>query len=286
MIQARVLLLLCFVLLPGALADRPPKKEKGPPLLWRIEGDKPSHLLGTIELGVDAKKALAPVVWQRLKHSPTFVTDVDLRNVIGQRLTPHLLLPKGRMLDTLLAPATWNRLTRMVGDLSEEDIKRYRPWVLSQMLLPPALTRGTPMRRVLIDTAARARKKLVFLESVLAQVKRASGLPLVKQASALSWEINNRALHKKQLEAQVAAYRAGSLSSLGQRIFDPRRLQRFPEFFEQMYTRPNQQWMARLEPLIKQGHVFIALDSTHLLGQQGLIELLRARGYKVVRIDK
>ena len=51
------------------------------------------------------------------------------------------------------------------------------------------LTRGTPMQRALLDAAAKSRKKLAFLDTVLAQVKRASALPLDKQAASLSWEV-------------------------------------------------------------------------------------------------
>lgn len=43
----------------------------------------------------------------------------------------------------------------------------------------------------------------------------------------------------------------------------------------------NIKWVDKLEPLLKQGGVFIAVGALHLPGNNGLIELLRAQGYQV-----
>jgi len=41
----------------------------------------------------------------------------------------------------------------------------------------------------------------------------------------------------------------------------------------------------RMEPWLKQGGAFIAVGALHLPGEQGLIRLLRQRGYSVRVVD-
>ena len=42
----------------------------------------------------------------------------------------------------------------------------------------------------------------------------------------------------------------------------------------------------RLLPLLTEGGSFIAVGAMHLIGEDGLVELLRAAGYTVTRIDE
>ena len=52
---------------------------------------------------------------------------------------------------------------------------------------------------------------------------------------------------------------------------------------ELVYTR-NRDWIPKLEPILAQGDVFIAVGADHLLGTRGVVSLLQARGYAVKRI--
>jgi len=47
----------------------------------------------------------------------------------------------------------------------------------------------------------------------------------------------------------------------------------------------NRMWMPRLLPLLEQGNAFVAVGALHLPGEDGLIELLRAEGWTVTRLD-
>jgi uncharacterized protein YbaP (TraB family) len=52
----------------------------------------------------------------------------------------------------------------------------------------------------------------------------------------------------------------------------------------QMLTRRNHRMVERMEPFFNQGRVFVAVGALHLVGDEGLISLLRQRGYTVNRI--
>ncbi len=46
----------------------------------------------------------------------------------------------------------------------------------------------------------------------------------------------------------------------------------------------NKNWIPKIENNIKNGQVFIAVGAAHLPGENGVIQLLRNKGYKVTAI--
>ena len=57
------------------------------------------------------------------------------------------------------------------------------------------------------------------------------------------------------------------------------------EFQRRLIVDRNQRMAERMEPWLKQGGAFIAVGALHLPGEQGLIRLLRQRGYSVRVVD-
>ena len=59
-----------------------------------------------------------------------------------------------------------------------------------------------------------------------------------------------------------------------------------PELREALLVGRNQAWLQQLEPRIETGdRPFVAVGTAHLLGDDGLIQMLRDRGYKVSRLQ-
>jgi uncharacterized protein YbaP (TraB family) len=48
----------------------------------------------------------------------------------------------------------------------------------------------------------------------------------------------------------------------------------------------NAKWIPELEPLFAKGDVFVAVGADHLIGDRGVVALLRARGFTVTRITQ
>jgi hypothetical protein len=55
-------------------------------------------------------------------------------------------------------------------------------------------------------------------------------------------------------------------------------------FDEALITRRNHTWRTVLGPELVQGHAVVAVGAAHLLGEQGLLALLRADGFTVERL--
>src|SRR5690606_6071119 len=57
------------------------------------------------------------------------------------------------------------------------------------------------------------------------------------------------------------------------------------EFKDILFDRRNGEWLPKIENLIAEGPVFIAVGAGHLLSDRGLIELLREKGYAVEPVE-
>ncbi|CAN5533404.1 hypothetical protein BH11MYX1_BH11MYX1_53680 [soil metagenome] len=57
-------------------------------------------------------------------------------------------------------------------------------------------------------------------------------------------------------------------------------------FKEVLLYKRNLDWMPKLEQLLEQDHVFVAVGAGHLQGPRGVIEMLKSRGYTITRITK
>lgn len=81
-------------------------------------------------------------------------------------------------------------------------------------------------------------------------------------------------------------YRMGRLTDMSYQILAPDNLstQSFSDY--QIYAARNKEWVKRLRGPLLNGGAFIVLDAIYLGGEKGLLEQLRAAGYKVKSVNK
>ena len=50
----------------------------------------------------------------------------------------------------------------------------------------------------------------------------------------------------------------------------------------QLLTARNRKWLPQVEKMLKSGKVhFVTVGAAHLVGRHGIVEMLRAKGYKI-----
>ena len=56
----------------------------------------------------------------------------------------------------------------------------------------------------------------------------------------------------------------------------------FPELQEKLLDRAQPRWLPQIEKFIEQGDdTLVVVGAAHLVGKNGIIELLKARGYRL-----
>lgn len=278
----------------------------GEALFWRIEreGVKPSFLLGTAhvtdarvtEMPVSVKEALrdASVVALELKE----LRDKQEFALAAMKQARLMVLPPGQSLWDLIPDADEPLIRDNVNlpKHAANSIFGYQPWVVAAMLTIPPCEQAReqaglpPFDMMIAEQATKRATPLVGLETVEEQLSVFATMPMDLQVKYL--------LAVAKLGPRTQDYFETLISLYAQRLitaYVPLTLRLEPvdagseammAFVEQDLTiTRNRTMMRRAGELLAKGNAFIAVGALHLPGSQGLVELIRGAGYKVVPIQ-
>ncbi|PYR32174.1 MAG: TraB/GumN family protein, partial [Acidobacteria bacterium] len=55
-----------------------------------------------------------------------------------------------------------------------------------------------------------------------------------------------------------------------------------PQMYQRLLVERNRNWLPKLEALFtRRGHAFVVVGAAHLVGPEGLLAMLKAKGYSV-----
>ena len=279
----------------------------GDHLLWRIEG-KDGHpdswLFGTIHYSDDRATDLTPAIRSALASVSTVALELagvptpqDLQAVLKN--DPQLLaMPPDKSLYDLLTPeaaaALKEKLTARGANL--DQAARLKPWFLTILLGAPDCERqrqqagDLPVDGVIIQMAKKAGKTIVGLETLKEQLTVMATMPLDAQAAQLAQLVTAPERPEDRYTTVLQLYlhhQIGMMFPLmeAEGRKDPEIGKVVRHMTETLVAKRNAGMIEHALPLIENGGVMIAVGSLHLPGPQGLVELLRARGYKITPAD-
>ena len=90
----------------------------------------------------------------------------------------------------------------------------------------------------------------------------------------------------KQERALKAMYLDGHLTDIAYQVEGPDNTSSVSYSDYQVFCARNKEWVKRLQPYLLQGAAFITLNAIYLGGDKGLIEQLRAAGYRVRPVNR
>ena len=90
----------------------------------------------------------------------------------------------------------------------------------------------------------------------------------------------------KQEKAIKEMYLNGRLTDIAYQVEGPNNKSSISYSDYKVYCQRNKEWVKRLKPLLARGNCFITLNAVYLGGEKGLLEQLRAAGYRVKPVNR
>lgn len=262
-------------------------------LLWKISGKglkKPSYLYGTYHLVPSGYLPADGKVLQAFQESKGVIVEVELDSMVMQKAAMMAYMPDHKFSE-LVAQADYGLVAEEIKATSGYDLQMFeqvKPITLSLMLsanysmeAAPWLKEyeGAPLDGFFVEEGRKLGKNILTLESVEEQMKLLYQTDSPeKQAQELVQMVREKE-EMRRLSAdvvnnwrsenidQMAAVSASMMDSFGGQ--------------EALLTDRNARWMDILPKQFKKGSQFVAVGALHLTGDDGLINLLRAKGYTV-----
>jgi uncharacterized protein YbaP (TraB family) len=273
----------------------------GKGLLWKIEkpGVEPSFLYGTMHLTDPRVLKLSDAADLAYRNAGTVV--IETTEVLDPKAsikvmaeTPELMMfMDDTTLDKIIPRDQLETVRTALSErgISLAAVNRMQPWMLTSMLAVPAceLARtkeGTAFLDIKLAEDAKAQgKRIAGLETIRDQLGAMASLPAQFHIDGL---IETLALGPELpdiFETMTILYTRGDIGMIFPLMHsvspDSSGGANYAEFEEKMVNARNRTMADRAIPLIDRGNAFIAVGALHLPGDQGLISLLRQRGYSI-----
>ena len=260
--------------------------------LWKATGKSGVvYLAGSIHLLTEDFYPLSPALERAFKDSDLLVEEVDLAELLSSPVQMQLLtrgmLPAGQSLEKVVSPATFAEVTRRVAGLGLpiEPLTRFKPWSLALTLAAMEWQKAgfdaeLGLDKHFYDLARSGAKQVQGLETAEYQISRFDGLSMEQQERLLADTLKDADTEMANVRALAGAWKAGDAPTVERFVLED--LQQDPEMYQRLLVERNRNWMPKIEALFnRSGHAFIVVGAAHLVGPDGLIAMLRAKGYTV-----
>ncbi|WP_176036564.1 TraB/GumN family protein [Brucella tritici] len=270
-------------------------------LLWKIDKDgvAPSYLFGTIHLSDPRVLTLPKAADEAYRSANTVVietTDIlDPKAFLRLKLEqPDLLhFTDGSTLKSHIPPERREEIEQKLAErgIVLDAVAKMKPWVLTSLLALPKCERERKSEgeksldeRLALDAQAEGRNVL-GLESAAEQLVAMNRMPLDFHLRNLVATVDYGDKVEDAMETTTALYLKGEIGlimpSLRKIVPDSLSEEDYELFLKYLISDRNQVMADRAVPIIDKGNTFIAVGALHLPGKDGIIELLRAKGYRV-----
>jgi uncharacterized protein YbaP (TraB family) len=277
----------------------------GNAVLWRVsrDGVKPSYLFGTIHLSDERVTNLPPMVVAKLEAANRValeVADVSpqaFMSALGQ-IQDRLVFKDGRNLTTLLDPADLATAQSALATVGFPATVRpqLRPWFVTMMLAVTSCERTRlqagrqPLDLKIGEMARRRGVPVLGLETIRDQLLVMAGVPEADQIKVLQATLKSYARMGDALEAMLQRYLAREMHKVLPMQAEMLRAQGFDpaimnSFQHALLTVRNPRMRDAALPILAEGEAFIAVGALHLIGETGLVALLRQSGYELTPAD-
>ena len=275
--------LLLFLASPAFPQDTPRS------LLWKVtgpDGGKPSFLFGTMHSRDSRAYQFGDTVYAALGSVSVVAGELDLSNATGDALgmMNAMVLPDGQKLEDLYKKKDWAlveaELKEKIGPMAVMTY-RMKPFFVLAMLTEAGM--ATDEEKVLDDhllsTAKENGQRVIGLETMKEQMAAMDAMSVKEQADLLLDHVKNGG-YEEELGEMMDAYAAQDLDAIMRISENSGTLNGSME--KALITDRNERMVHRLDSMMRVGEdVFFAVGAAHLPGQQGLIQLLRSKGYAV-----
>ncbi len=264
------------------------------PVTYTIQGKhNVLHLIGTVHL-LQPSDSLPSNINRAYVDSKQLLMEIDTSAMdpmaIQETMLTSGMLPEDETLESKLDAATYNKL-KSAAQTAGMDIlmlEHMRPWLAAltleeTMYIKLGFDPNAGIEMQLTKRAAQDHKEISGLETMNEQINFFANLDVKTEMDFLTSTLDEMKNMRSELDTLVNAWRQGNESSLLSQL--QKEISGHEKFFNVLIVERNHRWISKLQSLLESSdeNYLVAVGALHLVGNDGVVALLRKAGYKVTR---
>lgn len=258
------------------------KKLKNNHLLWKatnIESGIESYIYGTIHLRDKKVYFLLDKVKSLIDKCDVFIAEYPLDDAGDMKIMEALQLPEGKHLQDIISAKKYSKTKKYIKNSFNLDLDRFgyfRPMVIENMMTESMFESdySFPMDIVLWNYAKEKSIKLIGAETTESQIEIINRLSLNKQIKSFIDISKNIKKFRKKMKMLVSYYKKQNLIELHRKT-----LKSLGKMKKILVYERNKKIVNTILDYTNESKGFVAVGAGHLLGENGILRLMKKNGY-------
>lgn len=286
-----MLLVMLGLVAPGR-AQQTPTAKSARHSLWKVEGKTATvYLLGSVHVLKPENYPLPPEMESAFTNASkvAFETDIGALEQLDtqMKLLSKGQLPEGETLAGQLSPKIYGEFTNHLAGTGMPLVmfQQFKPSFAAITLMALELQKmgldpqyGLDMH--FYKQAQKAHKPVLGLETVDFQIGLATDFTKEEGEMLMKETLEDIDKTRKEMGEVLKSWQTGDAATLEKLLNEASREQ--PAIFKRLVADRNQRWAPQIEQWAGgDQNVLVVVGAAHLVGKDGVVELLRKKGLKV-----
>lgn len=256
-------------------------------LLWKISGnglEKSSYLYGTMHAVCETN--IDDAVLKAFEETNQLYLEVDMDDPnLQMAMMSGLQMKNGTTISSFLTEDE----VKLVDDFLQNNVgvplkmvDSFKPSLLSSMYLPKLL--DCPMKVVdmeLMNISKEQNEEIYGLETIQDQLTVFDKIPYDVQVKELLKSVKSGLeKDKEEIQKMLTIYKSENIEKM---LISSKEAENkmLADYEEDLLLKRNRNWIPVIEKVAKEKPTFFGVGAAHLAGDEGVIKLLRKKGYSV-----
>ena len=259
-------------------------------LLWRISGKnlaKPSYLFGTMHMLCADDIQLSDSLVNAIENADNVYLELDMDNLFEMMSAmTKMKMRNDTTLADLLTKTEYEKVKTYFKNnnnlLPFSMLETFKPLLAASMVMEQQAGKCDnmiSMEQLIMQESKKSGVSIKGMETVEYQMGIFDSIPYGFQAKQLVKMINDGKSDDSEMEQMTDAYRNQQLDKMEE--MTKKEDVGILNFTDLLLYNRNANWAKKLEGLMTDKSLVVAVGAGHLPGEKGVINLLRKAGYKV-----
>jgi uncharacterized protein len=262
---------------------------------WKAtKGPGVVYLVGSVHMLTSDFYPLPASLDAGFKASDLLIEEANLAEMLSPNMQFSMLsrgmLPAGQTLDKVISPATLGLLNQHSGALGMpmEALKQFKPWLLAMTIEAMEWQKAgfdaeLGLDKHFFDRAQVESKTVQGLETTDFQISLFDGMSMDQQDRFLAETLKGVATETASVSKLAASWKIGDAAAIERLVLAD--VKSDPFVYDRLLVGRNRAWLPKIEALFSRPRpAFVVVGAAHLVGPDGLLAMLKAKGYQLVQL--